>query len=98
VPTPETGTTADLDSTVIGRLMGHDAFAHHGLGSAALVIIGALHARRAQTVGELVGSSSVSRTPRPPDPGKEERPVDRRNDKTPAPGREPEAGASLPCP
>ncbi|MDX3749132.1 MarR family transcriptional regulator [Streptomyces sp. AK08-02] len=41
--------------------MGHDAFAHHGLGSAALVIIGALHARPAQTVGELVGSSSVSR-------------------------------------
>ena len=60
-PTPETGTTADIDSTVIGRLMGHDAFAHHGLGSAALLIIGALHARPAQTVGELVGSSSVSR-------------------------------------
>ncbi|MGI5454301.1 helix-turn-helix domain-containing protein [Streptomyces sp. CA-249302] len=59
--TPETGTTADLDSTVIGRLMGHDAFAHRGLGSAALVIIGALHARAAQTVTELVGSSSVSR-------------------------------------
>ncbi|MFJ9134956.1 helix-turn-helix domain-containing protein [Streptomyces sp. NPDC102256] len=60
-PTPETGAAADVDSTVIGRLMGHDAFAHHGLGSAALVIIGALHARPAQTVGELVGSSSVSR-------------------------------------
>ncbi|SEQ88538.1 hypothetical protein SAMN04487983_100911 [Streptomyces sp. yr375] len=60
-PTPETGTTADLDSTVISRLMGHDAFAHHGLGSAALVIIAALHARAAQTVAELVGSSSVSR-------------------------------------
>lgn len=59
--TPETDTTADLDSTVIGRLMGHDAFAHRGLGSAALVIIGALHARPAQTVAELVGSSSVSR-------------------------------------
>lgn len=41
--------------------MGHVAFAHHGLGSAALLIIGALHARPAQTVGELVGSSSVSR-------------------------------------
>lgn len=41
--------------------MGHDAFAHRGLGSAALVIIGALHARAAQTVAELVGSSSVSR-------------------------------------
>lgn len=41
--------------------MGHDAFAHHGLGSAALVIIDALHARPAQSVGELLGSSSVSR-------------------------------------
>ncbi|MFD0333862.1 hypothetical protein ACFQZ0_11835 [Streptomyces erythrogriseus] len=41
--------------------MGHDAFAHRGLGSAALVIIGALHARAAQTASELVGSSSVSR-------------------------------------
>ncbi|MCX5282990.1 transcriptional regulator [Streptomyces sp. NBC_00198] len=60
-PTPETAVTADIDSTVIGRLMGHDAFAHHGLGSAALLIIGALHAHAAQTVGELVGSSSVSR-------------------------------------
>ncbi|MFG3022532.1 transcriptional regulator [Streptomyces sp. NPDC048254] len=60
-PTPETGAAADIDSTVIGRLMGHDAFAHHGLGSAALLIIGALHACPAQTVGELVGSSSVSR-------------------------------------
>ncbi|MEU8556263.1 MULTISPECIES: helix-turn-helix domain-containing protein [Streptomyces violaceoruber group] len=62
-PTPETGTAAeaDIDSTVIGRLMGHDAFAHHGLGSSALVILGALHARPAQTVGELVGSASVPR-------------------------------------
>ncbi|MEU3778981.1 transcriptional regulator [Streptomyces sp900129855] len=60
-PTSETGTTADLDSTVIGHLMGHDAFAHRGLGSAALVIISALRARPAQTVAELVGSSSVSR-------------------------------------
>ncbi|MGW3105219.1 hypothetical protein [Streptomyces sp. NPDC001100] len=41
--------------------MGHDAFAHHGLGSSALVIIGALHAWPAQTIGELVGSASVSR-------------------------------------
>lgn len=41
--------------------MGHDAFARHGLGSAALVIIGALHARAAQTVAELVCSSSVPR-------------------------------------
>ncbi|WP_316785093.1 hypothetical protein [Streptomyces sasae] len=41
--------------------MGHDAFAHHGLGSAALVIISALCQRPHQTVTELVGSSSVSR-------------------------------------
>lgn len=60
-PTPETGTTADIDSTVIGRLMGHDAFAHHGLGSSALMLIGALHARPAQTIGELIGLASVSR-------------------------------------
>lgn len=60
-PTPETRAAADIDSTVIGRLMGHDAFAHHGLGSSALMIIGALHARPAQTIGELVGSASVSR-------------------------------------
>ena len=60
-PTPETATTADVDSTVIGRLMGHDAFAHHGLGSSALMVIGALHLRSGQTVDDLVGSSSVSR-------------------------------------
>jgi hypothetical protein len=60
-PTPETGATADIDSTVIARLMGHDAFAHHGLGSSALVIIGALHIRPAQTVSELVSTASVSR-------------------------------------
>ncbi|RBM19095.1 helix-turn-helix domain-containing protein [Streptomyces sp. PT12] len=60
-PTPETRATADIDSTVIGHLMGHDAFAHHGLGSSALMIIGALHARPAQTINELVGSASVSR-------------------------------------
>ncbi|MFE2708823.1 helix-turn-helix domain-containing protein [Streptomyces mirabilis] len=60
-PTPETATTADIDSTVLGQLMGHDAFAHHGLGSAALVIISALCQRPHQTVTELVGSSSVSR-------------------------------------
>ncbi|MFH9968994.1 transcriptional regulator [Streptomyces mirabilis] len=59
--TSETATTADIDSTVLGRLMGHDAFAHHALGSAALVIISALHVRRDQTVAELVGTSSVSR-------------------------------------
>lgn len=41
--------------------MGRDAFANHGLGSSALMIIGALHARPAQTIGELVGSASVSR-------------------------------------
>ncbi|MFM9655457.1 helix-turn-helix domain-containing protein [Streptomyces scabiei] len=59
--TPETATTADIDSTVLGRLMGHDAFAHHGLGSAALMLISALHQRPHQTVAELVGTSSVSR-------------------------------------
>ncbi|MDH6454392.1 MULTISPECIES: transcriptional regulator [unclassified Streptomyces] len=59
--TPETATTADIDSTVLARLMGHDAFAHHGLGSAALILISALHQRPHQTVTELVGSSSVSR-------------------------------------
>ncbi|MFD8926528.1 MarR family transcriptional regulator [Streptomyces mirabilis] len=60
-PTPETATTADIDSTVLGQLMGHDAFAHHGLGSAALMIISALHQHPNQTVAELVGTSSVSR-------------------------------------
>ncbi|WP_327592658.1 transcriptional regulator [Streptomyces chartreusis] len=59
--TPETAPTADIDSTVLSQLMGHDAFAHHGLGSAALMLISALHQRPTQTVGELVGSSSVSR-------------------------------------
>ncbi|WP_328502740.1 helix-turn-helix domain-containing protein [Streptomyces sp. NBC_00457] len=59
--TPETGATADIDSTVISRLMGHDAFAHHGLGSSGLMIIGALHIRPAQTVSELVATASVSR-------------------------------------
>ncbi|MGW3446517.1 helix-turn-helix domain-containing protein [Streptomyces sp. NPDC001076] len=59
--TPETATTADIDSTVLSHLMGHDAFAHHALGSAALVIISALHQYPAQTVAELVGTSSVSR-------------------------------------
>jgi len=41
--------------------MGHDAFAHHGLGSAALMLISALHQRPHQTVSELVDTSSVSR-------------------------------------
>ncbi|REH20574.1 MarR family protein [Streptomyces sp. 2221.1] len=41
--------------------MAHDAFAHHGLGSSALLILGALHARPNQTVSELVITSSVSR-------------------------------------
>jgi hypothetical protein len=41
--------------------MGHDAFAHRGLGSSALVIIGALHVRPAQTVSDLVSAASVSR-------------------------------------
>ncbi|MCX4579042.1 transcriptional regulator [Streptomyces sp. NBC_01571] len=59
--TPETALSADIDSTVISRLMAHDAFAHRALGSSALLIIGALHSRPAQTVGELVITSSVSR-------------------------------------
>ncbi|MEU1183885.1 helix-turn-helix domain-containing protein, partial [Streptomyces sp. NPDC005820] len=59
--TPETATTADIDSTVLGRLMGHDAFAHHGLGSAALMLISALNQHPHQSVSELVGTSSVSR-------------------------------------
>jgi hypothetical protein len=41
--------------------MAHDAFAHRALGSSALMIIGALHVRPAQTAGELVITSSVSR-------------------------------------
>ncbi|MEU6379650.1 helix-turn-helix domain-containing protein [Streptomyces sp. NPDC046909] len=59
--TPETALSADIDSTVISRLMAHDAFAHRALGSSALMIIGALHSRSSQTVGELVTTSSVSR-------------------------------------
>ncbi|MEU1268484.1 MarR family winged helix-turn-helix transcriptional regulator [Streptomyces sp. NPDC005799] len=59
--TPETASTADIDSTVLARLMDHDAFAHNALGSAALVIISALHVRQDQTAGELVGTASVSR-------------------------------------
>ncbi|MET7696399.1 MarR family winged helix-turn-helix transcriptional regulator [Streptomyces sp. NPDC005485] len=59
--TPETGATADIDSTVIARLMGHDAFAHHGLGSSALMIIAALNIHPAQTATDLVGTASVSR-------------------------------------
>ncbi|WP_424876941.1 helix-turn-helix domain-containing protein [Streptomyces sp. SLBN-8D4] len=59
--TPETATTADIDSTILGQLMGHDAFTHHGLGSAALMLISALHQRPNQTVSELIGTSSVSR-------------------------------------
>ncbi|MCX5419252.1 helix-turn-helix domain-containing protein [Streptomyces sp. NBC_00078] len=41
--------------------MGHDAFAHHALGSAALMLISALHVRPDQTATELVGTSSVPR-------------------------------------
>ncbi|MER5195644.1 helix-turn-helix domain-containing protein [Streptomyces sp. NPDC002755] len=59
--TSETAATADIDSTVLSRLMGHDAFAHYALGSAALLIISALHVRPDQTVIELVGTTSVSR-------------------------------------
>ncbi|MFF1681543.1 transcriptional regulator [Streptomyces sp. NPDC058256] len=60
-PTPETATTADIDSTVIAPLMGHDAFSHNGVGSSALMIIGAMHIRPVQTAGELVATASVSR-------------------------------------
>ncbi|MDH6221868.1 helix-turn-helix domain-containing protein [Streptomyces pseudovenezuelae] len=59
--TPETGMTADIDSTVVARLMGHAAFAHRGLGSSALMVIGALHVQPAQTVSDLVATASVSR-------------------------------------
>ncbi|WP_307130058.1 hypothetical protein [Streptomyces aurantiacus] len=59
--TSKTSTSADIDSTVISHLMAHDAFAHHGLGSSALMIIGALHVRSHQTASELVITSSVSR-------------------------------------
>ena len=60
-PTPETDGAADIDSTLASRLMGHDAFAHHGLGSSALLIVCALYVRPQQTARELVGTSSVSR-------------------------------------
>ncbi len=59
--TSETALSADIDSTIVSHLMSHDAFAHLALGSSALMIIGALHVRSAQTVGELVITSSVSR-------------------------------------
>ena len=59
--TPETGICPDVDSRVIGRLMANDAFAHQGLGSSALMVIGALHANPGQSAAELVASSSVSR-------------------------------------
>ncbi|MFH8469489.1 transcriptional regulator [Streptomyces sp. NPDC017991] len=60
-PTPETARSADIDSTIIARLMGHDAFTHQGLGSSALMIIGALHLHPGQSVVELIGSASLSR-------------------------------------
>jgi hypothetical protein len=41
--------------------MAHDVFAHAGLGSSALMVIGALHASPRQSAAELVASSSVSR-------------------------------------
>ena len=56
-----TPSTADLDSTVISRLMTHDAFAEHGLGSSALVILAALRANPHRGAGDLVASSSTSR-------------------------------------
>jgi DNA-binding transcriptional regulator YhcF (GntR family)/sulfur relay (sulfurtransferase) DsrF/TusC family protein len=60
-PNSETASSPDVDSRVIGRLMANDAFAHQGLGSSALMVIGALHANPGQSAAELVGSSSVSR-------------------------------------
>jgi hypothetical protein len=41
--------------------MAHDAFAHNALGSSALMVIGALHARSGQAPAELIGSASLSR-------------------------------------
>jgi hypothetical protein len=41
--------------------MAHDAFAHQGLGSSALVILAALHANPHQSAGDLVATSAVSR-------------------------------------
>jgi hypothetical protein len=41
--------------------MAHDAFAHHGLGSSALVLLAALHASPGQSADELVVTSAVSR-------------------------------------
>jgi len=58
---PETGFSADVDSSVIGLLMAHDAFAHGALGSSALMIVGALYVQPGQTAVELVITSSVSR-------------------------------------
>ncbi|MFC1435306.1 helix-turn-helix domain-containing protein [Streptacidiphilus sp. N1-3] len=60
-PTPETEPRADVDSHVIGLLMGHDAFAHRALGSSALMVIGALHANPQQTPRQLVVTASLSR-------------------------------------
>ncbi|MEY9850125.1 hypothetical protein ABH940_007244 [Streptacidiphilus sp. BW17] len=59
--TPETDSGADVDSRVIALLMAHDAFAHNALGSSALMVIGALHARPAQVPAELVVTASLSR-------------------------------------
>jgi len=41
--------------------MADDTFAHAGLGSSALMVIGALHANPGQSAAVLVASSSVSR-------------------------------------
>lgn len=41
--------------------MAHDAFAHGALGSSALMVLGALHARPTQTPAQLVLSASLSR-------------------------------------
>jgi DNA-binding MarR family transcriptional regulator len=51
---------AELDAGIIARLMGHDAFAHRGLGMSALKLLAALGARDGQTVKELIESACVS--------------------------------------
>ena len=58
---PETVPMADIDSTVLSRLMAHDAFAHQGLGSSALVILAALRSNPHQSASDLVATSAVSR-------------------------------------
>ncbi|WP_245796676.1 MarR family transcriptional regulator [Actinacidiphila alni] len=58
---PETATTADIDSTVLARLMPLDAFAQQGLGSSALLILSALHANPQQDASDLIATTAISR-------------------------------------